>query len=97
MNIHHLQALFQPASVAVIGASNRPNRIGTLVMNNLLRAGFPGPVMPVNPKHQSVCGVLAYPDVPSLPITPDMAVEKAQDPENMRNKLLDMGMQLSDV
>jgi acetyltransferase len=74
MNIHRLQALFQPASVAVIGASNRPNRIGTLVMNNLLRAGFPGPVMPVNPKHQSVCGVLAYPDVASLPITPDMAV-----------------------
>jgi len=43
-------------------------------MRNLLGGGFDGPVMPVNPKHRSVAGVLTYPDVESLPLTPDLAV-----------------------
>jgi len=43
-------------------------------MRNLLRGGFQGPVMPVNPKHAAVAGVLAYPDVASLPVAPDLAV-----------------------
>ncbi len=43
-------------------------------MGNLLRGGFQGAVMPVNPKHEAVAGVLAYPDVESLPKAPDLAV-----------------------
>ena len=43
-------------------------------MRNLLDAGFQGLVMPVNPNHKSVAGVLAYPDVASLPEAPDLAV-----------------------
>lgn len=74
MSIRNLEYLFRPRSIAVIGASNRPQRVGTVLMRNLLEAGFSGPIMPVNPNHASIAGVLAYPDVASLPLTPDLAV-----------------------
>jgi acetyltransferase len=74
MTIHNLSYLFRPTSVAVIGASNRPRSVGSVVMRNLLQGGFAGPIMPVNPKYESVLGVLAYRNVESLPRTPDLAV-----------------------
>jgi len=70
-NLHHLLA---PKSIAVVGASTRPHSVGYLVMRNLLDGGFQGPIMPVNPKHESVTGVLAYDDVAELPVTPELAV-----------------------
>ncbi|MCW9045516.1 MAG: CoA-binding protein, partial [Alphaproteobacteria bacterium] len=74
MSIRNLHHLFAPKSVAVIGASTRPKSIGNLVMQNLLEAGFQGPIMPVNPKHLSVSGVLAYKDIAALPAIPELAV-----------------------
>ena len=74
MSVRNLEHLLRPASVALIGASNRPGSVGAVVARNLFRSGFSGPVMPVNPRHRAVEGVLAYPDVPSLPLTPDLAV-----------------------
>lgn len=74
MSVLNLEALFHPASVAVLGASNDLKSIGGVVMRNLLRAGFSGPIMPVNPKYKAVAGVLTYPDVASLPVVPDLAV-----------------------
>lgn len=74
MSIRNLDALLRPRSVAVIGASHRPGSVGAVVMRNLLRAGFAGPVMPVNPNVAAVAGVLAYPAVDRLPVVPDLAV-----------------------
>jgi acetyltransferase len=74
MSTRNFDALFNPQSVALIGASNRPRSVGATVMQNLLAGGFAGPILPVNPKHKAVAGVLAYPDVASLPLTPDLAV-----------------------
>ncbi|MCP3867768.1 MAG: bifunctional acetate--CoA ligase family protein/GNAT family N-acetyltransferase [Gammaproteobacteria bacterium] len=74
MSTRNLEKLFNPSSVAVIGASNRSGSVGAVVMRNLLAGGFQGPIMPVNPNHQAVAGVLAYPSVESLPITPEMAI-----------------------
>ena len=74
MSLRYLDYLFRPKSVAVVGASNRPRSIGSVVMRNLLQGGFSGPVMPVNPKYRAVAGVLAYPNVAALPTTPDLAV-----------------------
>jgi acetyltransferase len=74
MSIRNLTKLFRPTSVAVIGASTRPLAVGTVLMRNLLQGGFNGPIMPVNPKHTSIQGVLAYKDIASLPMTPDLAV-----------------------
>jgi acetyltransferase len=74
MSIRNLDAFFQPKAVALIGASNRPNAIGHVIAQNLMAGGFDGPVMPVNPQHTAVGGVLCYPDVAHLPVVPDLAV-----------------------
>ena len=74
MTTRNLESLFAPSSVAVIGASDRPQSVGATVMRNLLESGFQGPVLPVNPKHEAVAGVLCYNSVGDLPVTPDLAV-----------------------
>ena len=74
MSVRNLDCLFKPASVAIVGASNNPHSIGGVVMRNLLKSGFTGPIMPVNPKYQAVAGVLTYPDIKSLPVPPDLGV-----------------------
>jgi len=74
MSIRNLDCLFKPRSIAVVGATNRENAAGFRFMHNLLASRFPGPVMPVNPKHCAVAGVLCYPDIASLPLTPDLAI-----------------------
>lgn len=74
MSTGHLHRMFRPRSIAVVGANNRPQRVGNVIMRNLLAGGFDGPIMPVNPRHESVAGVLTYPDVASLPLVPDLAV-----------------------
>lgn len=65
------EALFHPASVTVIGAASEA---GQQVMANLMAGGFQGAVLPVGQGISAVSGVLAYPDVASLPIAPDLAV-----------------------
>nr|WP_024965486.1 protein lysine acetyltransferase [Pantoea sp. IMH] len=74
MSQRGLEALLKPGSIAVIGASVRPGRAGYLMMRNLLAGSFSGAVLPVTPKYKAVCGVLAWPDVASLPVSPDLAV-----------------------
>ncbi len=74
MSIRNLNHLFRPQAVALIGASIRPHSVGATVMRNLLADGFEGPIMPVNPKYEAVCGVLTYASVAELPRAPDLAV-----------------------
>lgn len=74
MSIRNLKALFRPQSVAVIGATTKPKAPGSVVMKNLLQGSFSGPIIPVTAEHASVAGVLAYPDVASLPLIPDLAL-----------------------
>ncbi|HUI38681.1 MAG TPA: acetate--CoA ligase family protein [Thermoplasmata archaeon] len=69
-----LEELFQPRSVAVIGASNRPHTVGSTLFRNIVKCEFQGVVYPVNPSWKSVAGVRCYPDVASLPEPPDLAV-----------------------
>ena len=69
-----LDELFRPSSVAVVGASNRPGKVGTTLFRNILQAGFRGVAYPVNPSSKSVSGVRCYPDVASLPEAPDLGV-----------------------
>nr|MDQ3579166.1 GNAT family N-acetyltransferase [Actinomycetota bacterium] len=66
--------LLHPRSVAVIGASTDPTKVGYAVLGNLLAADFTGPVFPVNPEHTSVRGVRAYPTVLDIPDAVDLAV-----------------------
>lgn len=74
MSIRNLEYLFEPKSVALIGASRRAGSVGSVIARNLFGSGFDGPVLPVHPSNQSVEGVLAYPDVASLPVVPDLAI-----------------------
>ncbi len=74
MSIRNLDKMFRPQSVAVIGATDKPNSVGSALMTNLTRAGFSGPIIPVNPRAAAVHGIMAYKDVASLPVTPDLAV-----------------------
>lgn len=74
MSQRGLEALLRPKSIAVIGASMKPQRAGYLMMRNLLAGGFNGPVLPVTPAWKAVLGVLAWPTIESLPFTPDLAV-----------------------
>ena len=74
MSIRHLEALFQPGAVAVVGASDRPGSVGAVVLRNLLEGGFNGPVWPVNARHDMVGGARACRSVADLPGVPDLAV-----------------------
>ena len=74
MSIRHLHFLFEPASVAVIGASSRPGSVGATVWHNLREGGFAGPRWAVNPKHREIDGERAFARVADLPAAPDLAV-----------------------
>ncbi|WBY02576.1 bifunctional acetate--CoA ligase family protein/GNAT family N-acetyltransferase [Ramlibacter tataouinensis] len=74
MSVRNLEYLFRPASVALVGASDRPGSVGQVVFRNLREGGFAGPIWPVNRRHRQVGGEQAWPDVASLPGRPDLAV-----------------------
>lgn len=74
MSIRNLTSLVAPKSVALIGAGNRPGSLGDVVWRNLRGAGFKGSLYPVNPSHAEIDGIKVYPDIASLPETPEMAV-----------------------
>ncbi len=65
--------MFAPASVAVIGASNRPGTVGRTVLENLLQ-GFRGKVFPVNQQHAEVLGLKAYKNIREVPQPVDLAI-----------------------
>ena len=74
MSIRHLDSLFDPRSVAVIGASERPASVGATVWRNLREGGFAGARWAVNPKYTAFGDEPVYPDVDSLPEAPELAV-----------------------
>ena len=69
-----LDAIFQPKSVAVIGASRREEAVGHAVFRNMIMGGYKGIVYPVNPKADSILGVRCYPSVLEIPDEVEMAV-----------------------
>ncbi|HDN9020960.1 TPA: bifunctional acetate--CoA ligase family protein/GNAT family N-acetyltransferase [Aeromonas salmonicida] len=69
-----LDRLFKPHSIAVIGASTDPQKAGHVVIRHLLAGQFKGPILPVSPHNKAIAGVLAYPDIASLPLSPDLAI-----------------------
>ncbi|HYC10206.1 MAG TPA: CoA-binding protein, partial [Steroidobacteraceae bacterium] len=74
MSSYNLEHLLAPASVAVVGASDRPGSVGATVWRNLLAGGFRGALWPVNRRHAVVAGVRAYTTPAQLPGVPDLAV-----------------------
>jgi acetyltransferase len=69
-----LDALFNPETVAVIGATDRPGTVGRTVLQNLLDPAFRGRVYPVNPHRSEVLGAKAYKSMRDIPEPVDLAV-----------------------
>ena len=69
-----LRPLLEPASVALIGASDDPNRIGGRPIRYMLEAGYAGPIYPVNPNRDVIQGLTAYPSIAETPEPVDCAI-----------------------
>mgnify|MGYP000370217246 CR=1 FL=1 len=74
MSIRHLDSLFDPRTVAVIGASARAGSVGATVWHNLRHGGYRGTLMPLNAKGGELDGVAVVTSVDELPQVPDLAV-----------------------
>jgi len=69
-----LDSFFNPDSVAIIGASRDPEKLGYAVLANLIEGGFAGPVYPVNPKADEILGLRAYRSITEIPEPVALAV-----------------------
>ncbi len=69
-----LQKLFDPASIAIIGASNESGSVGLSLMKNLVGSGYKGTVYPVNPNRKNVFGIRCYKSVLTIPEEVDLAI-----------------------
>jgi len=74
VSIRKLDKILNPKRIAIIGISINPNNVSGKVLNNLVGGGFRGVVYPVNPQYEAVLGIQCYPDIKSVPKTPDLAV-----------------------
>ena len=72
--VKNLKYVFEPSSVAIIGASNTPNKLGNVLMKNFTEGGFEGKVIPVNPKYETVSGKKCYQTITSVSGRIDCAI-----------------------
>ena len=69
-----INAVLKPQSIAVIGASTNPDKIGYKVVENLKNCGYTNPVYPINPDAEEICGYKCYPNIKDVPYVVDLAV-----------------------
>jgi len=74
VSTENLLGLFQPKSIAVVGASSTPGKIGYTVLENLIKAEFKGPIYPINPSGGEILGLNVYATVSDVPGPIDAAV-----------------------
>jgi acetyltransferase len=93
MNARRLHTLFNPKSIAVIGASDTPGRVGYALFRNLVESDYEGSVFPVNPNREHVQGVKAYPRIAALPRKADLAIIATRAPTvpGMVNECIECG------
>ncbi len=69
-----LDKLLKPKSVAVVGASSQPGKIGHTIVNNIIKDGYQGKIYPINPTATEILGLRAYASVGDVPDAIDLAV-----------------------
>lgn len=74
MSIRYLDRIFKPRSITLIGASNKRNKLGNIILRNLIEEGFKGSVYPVNPKHKNIEGLDTYASVCEITEQIDLAI-----------------------
>jgi acetyl coenzyme A synthetase (ADP forming)-like protein len=72
--MNSLDAIFSPESVAIIGASNTPGKVGHDIFENILRGGFRGTLYPVNPKAKSILSVKTFPTINDIADRVDLSI-----------------------
>jgi acyl-CoA synthetase (NDP forming) len=72
--ISSMNILFNPSSVAVIGASENEAKLGFHVMKSLTKGGFPGKIIPINPGSKEIMGLKTFPSITGLPYEIDLAI-----------------------
>jgi acetyltransferase len=90
MTTRNFDALFEPKSIAVIGASNHAGSVGAVLARNLFAGGFQGAIMAVNPHESAIQSTLSYHSVAELPVTPDLAV-LATPPQSIPGLIGELG------
>ena len=68
-----IEKILRPKSIAIVGVSERPEAIGTRVLNNLRKAEFAGPLYAVNPRYEKIGDLKCYPSLCALPELVDAA------------------------
>jgi len=71
---HYLSRLFEPKSIAIVGASETPGSVGLTLVRNIIDGGYAGKLFLVNPRHDRVFGLNTYDSVESIPQRLDLAV-----------------------
>ena len=69
-----LKRLFNPESVAIVGASTHEGKIGHILVKNLLTYDYPGKIFPINPKASEILGLKAYSSLKNIPERVDLAL-----------------------
>ena len=69
-----LRKLFNPESVAIVGASTHEGKIGHILVKNLLTYDYPGKIFPINPKASEILGLKAYSSLKNIPERVDLAI-----------------------
>ena len=69
-----MEAIFNPKSVAVIGASDNPGKLGFHVMKSLSQGGYPGRIFPINPGKHEILGIKAFPSLLHVPEQVDLSI-----------------------
>lgn len=72
--MENLSALFNPASIAIIGASGKSGKIGNIILKNVISSGYGGRIVPINPREKEIEGYPAYPSIIEVPGSAEMAV-----------------------
>jgi len=69
-----MEAIFNPRSVAVIGASDNPGKLGFHVMKSLTQGGYPGRIFPINPGKHEILGIKTFPSLLHVPEAVDLSI-----------------------
>lgn len=67
-----LDEMFEPKSIAIVGVSQDPSKLGSVILTNLMNAGYKGEIYPVNPKYPEIFGYKSYAKVSEIPANVEM-------------------------
>ncbi len=70
----HMHQFLHPRSIAIVGASRNPEKVGNIVIQNLIDAGYTGDIYPINPKAKEIHGFQVYPEINKTPQTPELCI-----------------------